>query len=134
MYKPFCLFPIPMQPSRQIVIDTGPLVLPVLSRFFEGVGSPLDDSLTRNFTSEHLEHLETSLTKAQMVLLSPYCLAESTNLIQRPDQRQVLALIAKSFKPCRVDTADILQDSRFPGWARPMSVCCCLPDNQVRTP
>ena len=114
MYKPFCLFPIPMQPSRQIIIDTGPLVLLALSRFFEGVGSPLNESLTRNFTPEQLERLEISLAKAQMVLLSPYCLAESTNLIQRPDQRLVLARIAESFKPCRVDTADVLQDPRFP--------------------
>ena len=114
MSKAFILFPIPMQPPNQVILDTGPLVLLVLSRFYAGTASVLNDRLVRNYTQDQLNRLETALERAHNVILSPYCLAESTNLIRRSDQRRVLAHIAAGFETRWGDVIEILQDSRFP--------------------
>ncbi len=113
MSKAFILFPALMQIPHQLILDTGPLVLLVVSAFYERTQLALRDRLARNYTAEQLERLETTLERAQRVLLSPFCLAESTNLIRRSDQRQVLARIAAGFEPCWEDTAEILKHPRF---------------------
>ena len=68
MSKAFILFPIPMQPPSQVILDTGPLVLLVLSRFYEGTASVLDDGLVRNYTQDQLNRLETALERAHNVI------------------------------------------------------------------
>ena len=114
MCKAFNPSQIPMQPPRQQILETGPLVLLTMSAFYERKPAALRERLVRDFTEEQLETLENTLEKAHRVLPSPYCLAESTNLIKKTVQRQVLAHIASSFVPCRENTKEILQHPRFP--------------------
>jgi len=107
-----------MQSSTQLILDTGPLVLLALSRFYEHVlsdaSAALKHNLASNYTLEQLEYLEETLEKAHRVLLSPYCLAESTNLIEQPDQRRALAGLADIFESCQEASKAILQDPRLP--------------------
>ncbi|MYA04346.1 MAG: hypothetical protein F4Y37_07000 [Caldilineaceae bacterium SB0664_bin_22] len=69
-----------------MILDTGPLVLLALSWFYEQTSSAgslvLQDRLVRNYTLEQLESLISISKRAHRVLLSPYCLAESTNLTE----------------------------------------------------
>lgn len=75
-----------MQSSNQLILDTGPLILLALSWFSEqtlSAGSwALQGRLVRNYTLKQLESLMSISKRAHRVLLSPYCLAESTNLIE----------------------------------------------------
>lgn len=107
-----------MQLSNQLILDTGPLVLLALSWFYEQTSRAsslaLQDGLASGYTAEQLERLEESLEMAHKVLLSPYCLAESTNLIQRADQRQALATVAATLEACQEDSKAILQHPRLP--------------------
>lgn len=107
-----------MQLPKQLILDTSPLVLLALSRFYEQTARAsslaLQDGLASGYTAEQLERLEESLEMAPNVLLSPYCLAESTNLIRDEDQRQALATIAATFEACQEDSRAILQDPRLP--------------------
>ncbi len=103
-----------MPPPHNLILDTGPLVLLTLSIFYGDPPRVLGDQLVRNYTAEQLERLQNALEIAHKVLLSPYCLAESTNLIRRQDQRQVLAKVAGIFEPCREETTAILRHSRLP--------------------
>ena len=48
------------------------------------------------------------------MLLSLYCLAESTNLIKSWNQRLALAEIAGTLEPCQEYSIAILQDPRLP--------------------
>lgn len=107
-----------MRLPNRLILDTGPLVLLALSLFYEQTSSAaplaLKDSLARDYTLEQLERLELAVIEADKVLLSPYCLAESTNLIQSKKQRLALAEIAKTLEPCQEDSVAILQHSRLP--------------------
>ena len=67
-----------------------------------------------NYTHEQLESLVSLSKRAHRVLLSPYCLAESTNLIKCKGQRQTLATIAATFEACQEDSKAILQHPRLP--------------------
>ena len=77
-----------MQLPKQLILDTSPLVLLALSQFYEQTARAsslaLQDGLASGYTAEQLERLEESLEMAPNVLLSPYCLAESTNLFSCP--------------------------------------------------
>ncbi len=84
-----------MQLPNQPILDTGPLVLLALSWFYEQTSAAaslaLEDSLASHYTLEQLESLVSLSKRAHRVLLSPYCLTESANLIRSRDQRLALA-------------------------------------------
>lgn len=117
MSKASSLSPIPMQLPNQLILDTGPLVLLALSWFYEQTSSAaslaLKDGLASNYTLEQSESLESLLKRAHRVLLSPYCLAESTNLIKSRNQRLALAEIAGALEPCRENSIGILQHPKL---------------------
>ena len=103
-----------MPQHGRLILDTGPLVLLVMAVFYDRSPLALRDSLVRDYTEEQLDSLETALERSTTVLLSPFCLAESTNLIRTPEQRQVLGKTVQGFEPCWGDIAEILSHPRFP--------------------
>ncbi len=103
-----------MPQHGRLILDTGPLVLLVMAVFYDRSPLALRDSLVRDYTEEQLDSLETALERSTTVLLSPFCLAESTNLIRTPEQRQALGKMVQGFEPCWGDIAEILSHPRFP--------------------